>query len=152
MPYTAKGTAELLLPYASSIEHATGSWDVVFLIAAGANIAVTILAIAVLKKCKSLSLEQAATAIFGYTFVNDITALDLIAKHASFAEWTRAKSFDGLSAFAPVVATGIDWKTLTVKTLLNSRERQNYACSDMIFSPEHIVSALSAELRWTCCP
>jgi MFS transporter, OFA family, oxalate/formate antiporter len=47
--YTAKGTAALLVPYASSIQKATGSWDTVFLIAAGANILAAVLAVAVLK-------------------------------------------------------------------------------------------------------
>lgn len=58
--YTAKGTAALLVPYASSIEHATGSWDVVFLIAAGANIVAAILAIAVLKPWRRLVVERAS--------------------------------------------------------------------------------------------
>jgi MFS transporter, OFA family, oxalate/formate antiporter len=47
--YTAKGTAALLVPYASSIQKSTGSWDLVFIIAAGANILAAVLAIAVLK-------------------------------------------------------------------------------------------------------
>ena len=47
--YTAKGTAALLVPYASSIQKTTGSWDAVFLIAAGANIVACLLAIALLK-------------------------------------------------------------------------------------------------------
>lgn len=47
--YTAKGTAALLVPFASTLQTATGSWDSVFLIAAGANIAASVLAIAVLK-------------------------------------------------------------------------------------------------------
>ena len=47
--YTAKGTAALLVPYASSIQKTTGSWDLVFLIAAGANILAAVLAIAWLK-------------------------------------------------------------------------------------------------------
>ena len=47
--YTAKGTAALLVPYASSIQKATGSWDTVFLIAAGANILAAVLAITLLK-------------------------------------------------------------------------------------------------------
>jgi MFS transporter, OFA family, oxalate/formate antiporter len=47
--YTAKGTAALLVPYASSIQKTTGSWDLVFLIAAGANILAAVLAIAALK-------------------------------------------------------------------------------------------------------
>jgi len=47
--YTAKGTAALLVPYASTIQKATGSWDTVFIIAAVANIMAALLAVAVLK-------------------------------------------------------------------------------------------------------
>ena len=47
--YTAKGTAALLVPYASSIQKTTGSWDLVFIIAAGANILAAVLAIVALK-------------------------------------------------------------------------------------------------------
>ena len=91
-------------------------------------------------------MEQAATAIFGYTSINDITALDLIAREALLGQWTRAKSFDSVRAFGPVVATCIDQKTLTFRTLLNGRERQNCPCSDLIFSPEQSVSTLSQDM------
>jgi MFS transporter, OFA family, oxalate/formate antiporter len=47
--YTAKGTAALVTPYASSLHKATSSWDGVFLIAAGANILAAVLALFVLK-------------------------------------------------------------------------------------------------------
>jgi OFA family oxalate/formate antiporter-like MFS transporter len=47
--YTAKGTAALLVPYTNQIQKMTGSWDMVFIIAAAANILAAILAIAVLK-------------------------------------------------------------------------------------------------------
>lgn len=104
------------------------------------------LGIVIGKQCKALTLEEAQTAIFGYTCVNDITALDLIARDTSFAQWTRAKSFDGFGAFGPVIATGLDWKSLTVRTLVNGRERQNYPCSDMIFSPAQIVQTISHEM------
>ena len=36
--YTAKGTAALLVPAANYVQQSTGNWDIVFLIAAGANI------------------------------------------------------------------------------------------------------------------
>lgn len=104
------------------------------------------LGIVIGKRCNNANEEEAAHAIFGYTCINDITALDLIARDASFAQWTRAKCFDGFGAIGPVIATGLDWKSLNVRTLLNGRERQNYPCSDMIFSPEHIVSALSRDM------
>src|SRR3979411_124513 len=47
--YTAKGTAALLVPYSNQIQKLTGSWDMVFIIAAAANILAAVLAIAVLK-------------------------------------------------------------------------------------------------------
>jgi len=104
------------------------------------------LGIVIGKRCKNATEAEAGQAIFGYTCINDITALDLIAKDASFAQWTRAKCFDGFGVIGPVIATGLDWKSLNVRTLLNGRERQNYPCSDMIFSPESIVSAISQDM------
>ena len=47
--YTAKGTASLLVPVANYMQQSSGSWDRVFLIAAGANILASLLAIVVLK-------------------------------------------------------------------------------------------------------
>ncbi len=98
------------------------------------------------KTCKNLSVDEALKAIFGVTCVNDVTALDLLTRDASFAQWTRAKSFDTFGIFGPVIATGLDLSALHVKTWVNGRERQNYPCSDMIFSPAQIVSALSQEM------
>jgi 2-keto-4-pentenoate hydratase/2-oxohepta-3-ene-1,7-dioic acid hydratase in catechol pathway len=104
------------------------------------------LGIVIGKTCKAASIEDAESAIFGYTCFNDVTALDLLNKDSSFTQWTRAKSCDTFGAFGPVIATGLDPQTLTVRTLLNGKERQNYPCSDMIFSPPHIVSMLSREM------
>lgn len=47
--YTAKGMAALLVPFANAMQQSHGTWDAVFLIAAGANILASLLAIAVLK-------------------------------------------------------------------------------------------------------
>ena len=104
------------------------------------------LGIVIGKTCKAVSEEQAPGAIFGFTCINDFTALDLLHKDVSFAQWTRAKGFDGFGAFGPVITTGLDPMTLTVRTLVNGRERQNYPCSDMIFTPAQIVSFLSQEM------
>ena len=98
------------------------------------------------KTCKNISVDAAVDAIFGLTCLNDVTALDLLTRDASFAQWTRAKSFDTFGIFGPVIATGLDWQTLNVRTLVNGRERQNYPCSDMIFSPAQIVASLSREM------
>jgi OFA family oxalate/formate antiporter-like MFS transporter len=47
--YTAKGTASLLVPFTSVITTATGSWHVVFWIAAAMNAVAAVMALAVLK-------------------------------------------------------------------------------------------------------
>ncbi|WP_342359955.1 OFA family MFS transporter [Terrarubrum flagellatum] len=60
--YTAKGTAALLTPFTNRIQEATGTWDTVFLIAAGANILAAVLAIAVLKPWRAKVIAQSATA------------------------------------------------------------------------------------------
>jgi len=60
--YTAKGTASLLVPYASVIQKNTGSWDMVFIIAAAANIGAALLAIAVLKPWRSRVIRRSSEA------------------------------------------------------------------------------------------
>ena len=47
--YTAKGTAALLVPFSSLLTEATGSWRLVFWIAAAMNIATAMLAIFALR-------------------------------------------------------------------------------------------------------
>jgi len=89
---------------------------------------------------------DAEAGIFGYTGVNDVTALDVLTRDPSFAQWTRAKSFDTFGVFGPAIATGLDPAALTIRTLVNGRERQNYPASDMIFAPRQIVSLISREL------
>jgi 2-keto-4-pentenoate hydratase/2-oxohepta-3-ene-1,7-dioic acid hydratase in catechol pathway len=90
--------------------------------------------------------EQARAAIFGYTAVNDVTALELLNRDASFAQWTRAKGADGFGVFGPVISTGLDPATLVVRAILNGRERQNYPVSDAIFAPHEVVAHLSQDM------
>jgi len=104
------------------------------------------LGIVIGKRCKNSNEEEARQSIFGFTCINDITALDLITKDTSFAQWTRAKCFDGFGVIGPAIATGLDWNSLHVRTILNGRERQNYPCNDMIFSPEKIVHAICQDM------
>ena len=88
----------------------------------------------------------AATGIFGYTCVNDVTAFEVLNRDPSFAQWARAKSFDTFGVFGPAVATGLDPLALTIRTLVNGRERQNYPARDMILPPARIVSLISREM------
>ena len=98
------------------------------------------------REARAVSESAAEACIFGYTCINDVTALELIKKDGSFAQWTRAKSFDTFGVFGPVVATGLDPVALTIKTLLNDQERQNYAVSDMLIPPLRLVSQISQDV------
>jgi 2-keto-4-pentenoate hydratase/2-oxohepta-3-ene-1,7-dioic acid hydratase in catechol pathway len=104
------------------------------------------LGIVIDRRCANVSEAQAADYIFGYTVVNDVTAIELIAKDPTFAQWVRSKSYDTFGVFGPVIATGLDPMTLSVRTVLNGAERQNYPVNDMFFPPAKLVSLLSADV------
>jgi 2-keto-4-pentenoate hydratase/2-oxohepta-3-ene-1,7-dioic acid hydratase in catechol pathway len=104
------------------------------------------LGIVVGKRCKAVSEADAPGVIFGYTCINDVTAAELINRDKSFAQWVRSKSYDTFGVFGPVIATGLDPATLSVKLVLNGDERQNYPCADMIFPPAKLVSLLSQDM------
>jgi 2-keto-4-pentenoate hydratase/2-oxohepta-3-ene-1,7-dioic acid hydratase in catechol pathway len=104
------------------------------------------LGIVIGRTCRNVPEADAAAHVFGYTCINDVTALDLLAADPSFPQWTRAKGFDGFAPVGPVIATGIDPAGLVVRTLVNGRERQNYPVADMIFPPAKLVSLISRDL------
>jgi 2-keto-4-pentenoate hydratase/2-oxohepta-3-ene-1,7-dioic acid hydratase in catechol pathway len=104
------------------------------------------LGIVIGRTAAAVSVVDAHSCIFGYTCVNDVTAVELLARDAAFPQWTRAKSFDGFGVFGPCIATGIDPLHLSIRTVINGRERQNYPADDMIFQPAELVSLLSQDM------
>lgn len=98
------------------------------------------------RRCAGIGADQAAAHILGYTCGNDLTALELLNRDPSFAQWTRAKSFDGFAAFGPVIETGFDSAAASLRTRVGGRERQNYPLSDMFFGPHELVSRLSHDM------
>jgi 2-keto-4-pentenoate hydratase/2-oxohepta-3-ene-1,7-dioic acid hydratase in catechol pathway len=104
------------------------------------------LGIVIGKRCCAVSEADAASYIFGYTCINDVTAIDILNKEPGFAQWTRAKGFDTFGVFGPVIATDVDPVRLVVKTILNGQERQNYPLTDIIFAPDKLVSLVSRDM------
>jgi len=104
------------------------------------------LGIVIGRACRAVSAAESEVYIFGYTCINDVTAIGIVGKDASFQQWTRAKSFDTFGVFGPVVATGLDPARLSIQTRLNDQERQHYPVSDLIFQPAQIVSAISQDM------
>lgn len=104
------------------------------------------LGIVIGKKCKDIGLAAAADHILGYTCVNDVTALAVLNENVDFAQWCRSKGYDTFGCLGPVVATGLEWSRLQVITRVDGVERQNYALSDMMYSPEELVSWISQDM------
>jgi 2-keto-4-pentenoate hydratase/2-oxohepta-3-ene-1,7-dioic acid hydratase in catechol pathway len=96
--------------------------------------------------CRNASAAEAEAAIYGYTCINDLTSLDILNADPTFPQWSRAKGFDGFGVIGPRIVAGLDWRDLTIRTLVNGRERQCYPASDMIFSPAEIVHHLSQDM------
>ena len=85
-------------------------------------------------------------SIFGYTIVNDVTALDVLHADPSFPQWARAKSFASFGPVGPCIATEIDMASARLRVALNGRIRQDYPLSDMIIPPARIVELISQEV------
>lgn len=104
------------------------------------------LGIVIGRTCTAVDEATAEAAIFGYTAVNDVTALDLLTADAAFPQWARAKGCDTFGPVGPAIATGLDWRELRVTVALNGRVRQDYPTGDMILPPARIVSLISQEM------
>jgi 2-keto-4-pentenoate hydratase/2-oxohepta-3-ene-1,7-dioic acid hydratase in catechol pathway len=104
------------------------------------------LGIVIGKRCKEVSESEAPGYILGYTCVNDVTAAEVLAADASFAQWTRAKGYDTFGCLGPVIVSDLDFARARVVTKLDGVERQNYPLSDMVFSPAQQVSRISHDM------
>ena len=88
----------------------------------------------------------ADATIFGFTCVNDVTAVGIISENVEFEQWCRAKGFDTFGCIGPVIATALDLSGLRVITRLNGDVRQDYSIADMVISPEEVVRRISGDM------
>ena len=102
------------------------------------------LGIVIGKQCSNITAEQADDSIFGYTCVNDVTALEFLFEDKAFQQWTRSKGYDTFTPLGPCINTDIDPAGLNILAIQNDEERQNYLVSDMIYSPQQIVAMISS--------
>src|SRR5438094_793322 len=76
------------------------------------------------RECRDASVDEARRAIFGYTCLNDVTAVDLMNENEDFVQWCRAKGCDTFGCIGPAIATTFDWKSARVVTRVDGAERQ----------------------------
>jgi 2-keto-4-pentenoate hydratase/2-oxohepta-3-ene-1,7-dioic acid hydratase in catechol pathway len=104
------------------------------------------LALVVGRTMRAVAPADVRAHLLGCTIANDVTAMELIARDPSFAQWSRAKSFDTFGVLGPWVDTAFDWSNAWVHTRVNGRERQHYPLADMIFGPTDLLSRLSHDM------
>lgn len=99
------------------------------------------LALIIGDRCTQVNPEQAAKSIWGYTIANDVTARDLQRKDS---QWTRAKGFDTFCPLGPWIVRELSVEA-KIQTFLNNDDvpRQSAPISDMVFSPDVLVSYIS---------
>ena len=98
------------------------------------------LAVVIGKETKQVSPEEANDYIFGYTVINDVTARDFT---LGDGQWTRGKSCDGFAPIGPFVETELDPLNQKIVTKVNGEIKQDSSTSQMIFSPQEIISYVS---------
>ena len=104
------------------------------------------LGIVIGKTCKEVSVSESSDYIFGYTCINDVTAMDLVKKDPTFDQWTRSKSYDTFGIFGPCITSGIDPMSLEITTTVDGEVKQSYKTNDMFFDVFEIVSFLSYDM------
>ena len=95
------------------------------------------------RRCRDVGIDEVDDVIFGYTCVNDVTAAEYLFADPAFQQWTLAKGFDDFCPLGPCIDTDIDPAGLRVLAIENGEVRQDYPVSDMIYSPQQVVSMIS---------
>ena len=102
------------------------------------------LGIVIGRECRDIDAAEAGEAIFGYTCVNDVTAIEFLFADKAFQQWTRSKGYDTFTPLGPVINTDIDPAGLRVLAIQDGETRQDYPVDDMIYSPQQIVAMISS--------
>lgn len=92
------------------------------------------------KKCKNVPVGEAASVIFGYTCLNDVTERFM---QGMDGQWTRAKGFDTFCPLGPHIVTDLDPRGLKVEAYLNGEQKQSATTDLLIFSVHELVSFIS---------
>ncbi len=105
------------------------------------------LAVVIGRRCKNVAVEEALTAVLGYSCANDVSARDWQKRpELGGGQWCRGKSFDTFAPLGPVLVSPAelpDPNALAIGTELNGERVQDGHTSDMIFSVAEIIAFLS---------
>ena len=98
------------------------------------------LGIVIKKEAKWISKKDSHRYILGAICVNDITARDVQAHDIQFS---RGKSFDSFCPLGPIISDEIDYQNVTIKTVLNGKNKQKSNTKYMIHKIDFLISYIS---------
>lgn len=101
------------------------------------------MALIVGKEAKNLTKEEAASAVFAYTIVNDLTDRAAQRRHQ---QWLKGKSIDNTFPMGPywVLADSVEFPPKRkIRSFVNGELRQEAETDDLLFSIAYILSDLS---------
>ena len=98
------------------------------------------LAVIIGSRATAVSAADAMNHVLGFTLMNDVTARDI---QRAQARYTHAKGFDTFAPVGPAIVTGLEPKTLSIRTHVNGQLRQESSCDDMIFTVAECISFIS---------
>jgi 5-oxopent-3-ene-1,2,5-tricarboxylate decarboxylase / 2-hydroxyhepta-2,4-diene-1,7-dioate isomerase len=99
------------------------------------------LAIVIGRQCRRVSIADAQDAVFGYTCVNDVTALEMSV--STNAPFLPGKAFDTFGAVGPHIETDLCVPELGLRAYVNGELRTDARLADMLWTVEEIVSWVS---------
>ncbi len=106
----------------------------------------TELAVVIGREAKDISAAEAASHIFGYVCLNDVSDRTTQVDEAGQQHLVRAKSRPTYTPIGPYLTTGIDGMNLDVWTRLNGKYEQQGNTSDMLFSVTEMVAYFSTHM------
>jgi len=95
------------------------------------------------RRCKHVSKEDAASAVFGYACGNDVTVRDW---QFHTPQWIVGKSFDSHAPFGPWITTSDevgDPHTLGIRCFVNGEKRQDSNTGNLVFNVFDQIALLS---------
>jgi 2-keto-4-pentenoate hydratase/2-oxohepta-3-ene-1,7-dioic acid hydratase in catechol pathway len=98
------------------------------------------LALIIGKTAKDVTPEQAREHVFGVTIGNDLVDREWLLEDL---QWFRAKGADGFGPLGPAIVTDLDYGDLQLTTRVNGETRQHASTSELVFSPDQILSYCS---------
>jgi len=98
------------------------------------------LALIIGKKAKNVLPQDASKYVFGVTICNDLVDREWLLEDL---QWFRAKGADNFGPIGPAIVTNLDYGNLKLETRVNGEVRQSSSTSELVFSPDKILSYCS---------